>query len=667
MRVFRLLVLISLGIITVPALAAGSSFACNQVEANSSEVIICNHKDLSALDRKLADIYVKASKKAGKAHTATLKEEQENWVKARNNCKESDDYRQCFKDAYRLRSIELQARYDLWPKKIDGINELDEDRLPILFKFIALGRVDMIEPLLKRGAIVDGMFGGNARPDFPEPRECRMQTLWGEPFPNRPANCRVTAFDQAALAPNNNAEMVDFLLSHGANATTGICASRFISNSIYQQLLDKIQNPKDAVCDDGQTLLDKTIRNPERVKLLIEKGVDVNQKDIAGDTPLMVLVYALNANEVIGVDSPIRRSFDLLYAKGADPNVRCRWDDFPLSLAVRYRSVDMVKMLLEHGADPNMRRLGQRDDPELLEGAATGYSYDNDILQLLLNHGANTSIPAKSGKPLLLTAVVENRIEIAKTLIAHGADVHIKNKDGDSLYRIADDIYRANRMTGMRELLVDSGIDIQNIRNRANEPPLYSAVYEDNFELASKLLEHGADTSYQSYELGVLDHHAKTKEMRELLQKYMTKTGVPQEQVVTPASSENAESASYYMYARGGSINGAFATSDDIIWDCGNGFCQTFGSYSDKLDMDACQEVSLKVGGLTSFFNDAGMVWDSEQNPELLEQCNQRGLFGRAFAFVAVNHPSLFFIIVLSVAVFLLYGFIRVIWTRIQD
>ena len=663
MRISHLLVPLLLVITTFPALAAGPSFACTQVEADSSEAIICGDKVLSALDRDLAAVYAKAREKAGKAQTAALKEEQENWVNARNNCKGSEDYHQCFTDAYRLRNMELQAHYNLWPKKVDNINALGFDRLPILFKFIALGRIDMVEPLINRGAIVDGMFGGFDRNDIPEPRDCRMKTLWGEPFSNPPANCRVTAFDQAALAPNNGAEIVNLLLSLGTNATAGICDSRFISNSIYQQLLDNIQNPKDAVCDDGQTLLDKTIRNPERVKLLIEKGADVNRKSITGFTPMINLVYALKANEEIDTDSPIRRSFDLLYAHGSDLNVRGRWDDFPLSHAVQHQLVDMVKILLEHGANPNMRRLGQQHDLELLESAATGYSYNNDILQLLLKHGADTNIPTKSGKPLLLTAVTENRLEIAKTLIAHGADINIKNKDGDSLYRIADDIYRNNRMTGMRELLVDSGIDIQNIRNRANEPALYSAVYEDNYELVSKLLEHGADPLYQSQGSSVLDR-AKTKEMHELLQKYMTKAGAPQAQVVTPASSDLNASSSHYMYARGGNINGAFATSDDIIWDCGNGFCQTLEAYTDKLDMDACHEISRKVGGLTSFSNDAGMVWNNEQNPELLEQCNQRGLFEHAFAFVALKQPSLFFIMVLSIAVFLLYGFIRFIWTR---
>jgi uncharacterized protein len=100
-------------LLAVPARAEGPSFDCKKVETGSIEEMVCKDKELSALDRKLSDVYAAASKKAVNEHPPVLKAEQRGWVKGRNDCWKSDDKRKCIADSYRLRIAELQARYRL--------------------------------------------------------------------------------------------------------------------------------------------------------------------------------------------------------------------------------------------------------------------------------------------------------------------------------------------------------------------------------------------------------------------------------------------------------------------------------------------------------------------------------------------------------------------------
>ncbi len=106
-----------LGLVTLAgaARAAGPSFDCGKVEAGSVEELVCRDAELSAADRKLAEVYAEALKKAGNEHPPVLKAEQRGWIKGRDECWKAEDQRACVADAYRLRTAELQARYRLLP------------------------------------------------------------------------------------------------------------------------------------------------------------------------------------------------------------------------------------------------------------------------------------------------------------------------------------------------------------------------------------------------------------------------------------------------------------------------------------------------------------------------------------------------------------------------
>lgn len=99
----------------LPALAAGPSFDCAKVRAGSVEEMVCRDEALSALDRKLAEVYDAASRKATNEHPPLLKAEQRGWIKGRNECWKASDKRACVESEYIRRIAELQARYRLVP------------------------------------------------------------------------------------------------------------------------------------------------------------------------------------------------------------------------------------------------------------------------------------------------------------------------------------------------------------------------------------------------------------------------------------------------------------------------------------------------------------------------------------------------------------------------
>lgn len=109
---------LAVGVTLLPpqtARADGPSFDCAKVEAGSIAETVCKDPKLAALDRKLADVYAAAEKKAADQKPPVLKAEQRGWIKGRDECWKSQDKARCVEDEYRRRIAELQARYRLLP------------------------------------------------------------------------------------------------------------------------------------------------------------------------------------------------------------------------------------------------------------------------------------------------------------------------------------------------------------------------------------------------------------------------------------------------------------------------------------------------------------------------------------------------------------------------
>ena len=135
----------------------------------------------------------------------------------------------------------------------------------------------------------------------------------------------------------------------------------------------------------------------------------------------------------------------MLLDRGADPNAVDDKEQSPLKAALSHPEV--LRMLLEHGADPNRR--GSNGFTVLLE-VLQCRKVCMPALTLLLEYGADPNQdPANTGYTLLMLASFGHHINIMRVLLEHGADVTRVNEDGNT---VVDMLWRSPEDDEMREL-----------------------------------------------------------------------------------------------------------------------------------------------------------------------------------------------------------------------
>lgn len=194
-----------------------------------------------------------------------------------------------------------------------------------------------------------------------------------------------------------------------------------------------------AVDPDGTSPLELAILNGhfDTAAVLLEKGADPNLTDSAGMAPLYATVDMNTLGEVYG--RPPRPYTDKLSALG------------------------LMKLLLDKGANPNagltgpaLQRAHTPGEPTLGAGATplmrAAKNGDVAAIELLAEHGANVSQPAKNGTTPLMFAAGLGRgvgtfakdyatdaqmLAAAKTLVALGADVNAISAAGQTAMHFA--------------------------------------------------------------------------------------------------------------------------------------------------------------------------------------------------------------------------------------
>ena len=205
-----------------------------------------------------------------------------------------------------------------------------------------------------------------------------------------------------SAALNNGSGMTDltiveFLLDHGADA-----------------------NVKTGY---GETLFQGYCTNSEKknvpiINLLLEHGANVNAPDSMGWTPLMRASEWMEPTLV-----------ETLLKYGANPNTHSPANDMtPLIQAARQKQIGIMKILLDKGADVNA--FSKYDSNALYIATTYGRA---DMVKLLLEHGANPNFcnEFELRDPALVIAAMEGNAQIVRLLLAHGADVNERSNDSN--------------------------------------------------------------------------------------------------------------------------------------------------------------------------------------------------------------------------------------------
>ncbi|OAA76183.1 Ankyrin repeat-containing domain protein [Akanthomyces lecanii RCEF 1005] len=277
-------------------------------------------------------------------------------------------------------------------------------------------------------------------------------------------------------AMTGNLEMVTLLLDRGADIFTtsrnGLClflaAFTIGSNpSLVEMLLDRGGlAPEDEVNSYLASAVQRGWYNV--IKLLIEKGADLEYKPVERPVPLLVVSIIIDRFDIA----------ELLIQKGADVNAR----DYDQSCALHYtrqeEHLPLVKSLLAAGADV-LATDAQGCQPLMLADSVA-------IVEVLLANGANYENSSEMYDKALMRAIIQHRFDIAEALLQAGAST--RGSDDFSLVQFACQI------GGLRlvELLIDYGADISS-NNPLGMSTLFIAAKGGRVSMVKLLLVRGAD------------------------------------------------------------------------------------------------------------------------------------------------------------------------------
>ena len=217
-------------------------------------------------------------------------------------------------------------------------------------------------------------------------------------------------------------------------------------------------------------------------RLLVSKGANINADDFWGRTPLWAAVEHrnLDMNNVEqddpkdnGVDrAPILEFIRELIAAGANVNARTRelpparrwlyslndvsWVDFtgqtPFLRAALSGDTTTMKLLVQHGADPNLATLAGTTPLMAAAGVnwVVGQTYTEspqariDAVNLCLELGADVNAANSMGLTALLGAANRGSNEIIEILVKRGARLDIRDKEGRTPLRWAEGVFLAS-------------------------------------------------------------------------------------------------------------------------------------------------------------------------------------------------------------------------------
>jgi len=168
-----------------------------------------------------------------------------------------------------------------------------------------------------------------------------------------------------------------------------------------------------------------------KVQQLIESGVDVNSVDQHGMGPLLTF-----HPEVVAY----------LLSQGADPNVQKNESGAPVLAGVAFMNKTVcVQLLLEAGADPDG---GKNSSGETSLHATLTKAHDDrsEVVKLLLDHGADPNRPTvpnmstgcfwrdvrTCGETPLHRAAAFGNVRTVELLLAAGADKRLRDANGDT-------------------------------------------------------------------------------------------------------------------------------------------------------------------------------------------------------------------------------------------
>ncbi|KAK4219149.1 ankyrin repeat-containing domain protein [Rhypophila decipiens] len=368
----------------------------------------------------------------------------------------------------------------------------DFDMTP-LYLAVSAGHLDIVKTLIDRGADVDFKSKNGMTPLMVA---IRMQ----------------------------NQSMVSLLLSHGAkphsvsNHEESQQLPNILPSSIQRMIHDLLSAGFEVYGNffrrELPLVLAITAENSALIEILLSYGAKMGQSVVETD---------FNALEFAIFFCEHTTAFDTLMAKGAGFNPSS------LSLAIKNRNLDMVKKFMKHMAMVGESLLEPENDEGNKPLRLAIWHHHVDIVDILIKHGAELNPPEGSEDPSpLMEAILAGDKQIMGLLIKRGADVNFRDSRGRTPLSLAverGDLGIMDSLTSSRDFdptkincydeeappLVTSRLrnaDVisellklgasPDIMDVAGYTPLRHAIEASNPTVVKLLLEHGANPNLKT-------------------------------------------------------------------------------------------------------------------------------------------------------------------------
>jgi len=324
----------------------------------------------------------------------------------------------------------------------------------------------------------------------------------------------------------NSEEIIDYLMQLDFTKEE---KETFLKNSIFKasiyhntKKIEYILNnyPYDTNTKNihGDTLLHSLSRKEDTlntIKLLVNKGIDIELKDEKGWTALDYALYEMN-KEIIHYLKEIG-------AKGDTSNTLTA---ILLLEAIEKKNVNYIQAYLDNGGDINIL-INKKDSITLAEVLLHEAIEENNVsyVQEYLDNGGDINIRIdkdySTKTPLLILSIENNSDLISMLLIEKGVDVDLRDNYQSPPIREAAMMGQLNIV----KKLLDAGADINDAGgdDEGAGTVLTSAVFYGHTEVVEFLLEQGVDINDVDFQGSTALHIAKYQEnkyLEDLLLKY---------------------------------------------------------------------------------------------------------------------------------------------------
>ena len=187
--------------------------------------------------------------------------------------------------------------------------------------------------------------------------------------------------------------------------------------------------PVDSTSAKGMTALMGAVWQDDHVdvaRLLLDRGADMTIRQPSSGWTALTFA-AVNGKA---------RCLQLLLDRGATLDEDAQ-DWKALMFAVQYRSRETARMLLVHGADPNVRDEDQRTP--LMRAARNS---DAELVRVLLDAGADVHAVDAGGRSVLHHAATKANVANLRALQAAGADAGLADHEGRTPRDLAEEAGR---------------------------------------------------------------------------------------------------------------------------------------------------------------------------------------------------------------------------------